>query len=190
VTSQLHYVDCNIFMESMLPKSANLILADPPYEIDVDLTKFFELCAGHVIIFGKLNKDFYVFEKNKFGENIRVRSKPDKVYLWIKSASPKNVTKQISDSAEAIYIWVRGKTYNSRKKTRLGWENYSSPWYDLVDGPQVHPHQKPSPLIERLMLIYSNPGDIVFDPYAGSGTTLAAADKLGRTGIGCEINPV
>ena len=39
------------------------------------------------------------------------------------------------------------------------------------------------------MLAFSDPGDVVFDPFMGSGTTIAAADVLGRTGYGTELSP-
>mgnify|MGYP003396855289 CR=1 FL=1 len=49
---------------------------------------------------------------------------------------------------------------------------------------------KPERLIERFMAAATNPGDTVLDPFAGSGTTLAVAQKTGRAWIGCELNPV
>lgn len=51
-----------------------------------------------------------------------------------------------------------------------------------------HPTQKPEELIEKLISISSNEGDIVFDPFAGSGTMLVAAKKLRRNFIGIEID--
>jgi len=50
-----------------------------------------------------------------------------------------------------------------------------------------HPTQKPEGLIERFMLRHSNKGDLVIDPYMGSGTTLRAAKNLGRRAIGIEL---
>lgn len=47
---------------------------------------------------------------------------------------------------------------------------------------------KPEKLLERFICAATEPGDIVFDPFAGSGTTLAAAQKSGRAWIGCELN--
>lgn len=51
-----------------------------------------------------------------------------------------------------------------------------------------HPTQKPEALLERIILASSNPGDVVLDPFAGSFTTSAVAVRLGRVGIGIEIN--
>lgn len=51
------------------------------------------------------------------------------------------------------------------------------------------PTQLPEELVERIISVSSNPGDTILDPFAGSGTTLAVAARLGRSGIGCELNP-
>ena len=50
-----------------------------------------------------------------------------------------------------------------------------------------HPTQKPEELIRRLVLASSNEGDIVLDPFSGSGTTLVVAEQLNRKWYGCEI---
>lgn len=55
---------------------------------------------------------------------------------------------------------------------------------------QEHPTQKPEGLIERLILASSNEGDIVLDPFSGSGTTMRVCQQTGRIGVGVEINPV
>ena len=52
-----------------------------------------------------------------------------------------------------------------------------------------HPNQLPVPLMERLLLMTSDPGDIIFDPFLGTGTTAIAAKRLGRRYIGIELDP-
>jgi modification methylase len=54
------------------------------------------------------------------------------------------------------------------------------------EGEKVHPTQKPEALLQRVMLATSNPGDIVLDPFFGTGTTGAVARQLGRRFIGIE----
>ena len=53
--------------------------------------------------------------------------------------------------------------------------------------PKIHPTQKPVPLLEYLIRIFTDPGDVVIDPCAGSGSTLFAAMELGRRAYGFEI---
>lgn len=54
------------------------------------------------------------------------------------------------------------------------------------DGAKVHPTQKPEALLARVMLSASNPGDVILDPFFGTGTTGAVAKALGRHFIGIE----
>lgn len=49
-----------------------------------------------------------------------------------------------------------------------------------------HPTQKPEELLRRLVLASSNPGDLVLDPFSGSGTSLVVAEQLGRSWLGCD----
>lgn len=56
----------------------------------------------------------------------------------------------------------------------------------LEDGKKAHPTQKPEALLHRVLLATTNPGDIVLDPFFGTGTTGAAARRLGRHFIGLE----
>lgn len=53
---------------------------------------------------------------------------------------------------------------------------------------QNHPTQKPEGLVERMVLASSNEGDVVLDPFAGSGTTLRVCQQLDRKAIGFELN--
>ena len=57
------------------------------------------------------------------------------------------------------------------------------------DGRKVHPTQKPEALLARVLLSSSNPGDVVLDPFFGTGTTGAVAKRLGRHFVGIERDP-
>lgn len=61
-------------------------------------------------------------------------------------------------------------------------------WVRDNETPKVHPTQKPVRLLERLIEIFTDKGDVVIDPCAGSGTTLRAAANLGRRAYGFEVN--
>jgi site-specific DNA-methyltransferase (adenine-specific) len=52
-----------------------------------------------------------------------------------------------------------------------------------------HPTQTPEELVRKFVLASSNPGDLVIDPFSGSGTTLVVAEQLGRGWLGCDLNP-
>jgi modification methylase len=58
-----------------------------------------------------------------------------------------------------------------------------------ADGRKAHPTQKPEALVHRVLLASSNPGDLVLDPFFGTGTTGAVARRLGRRWLGIERNP-
>ena len=69
------------------------------------------------------------------------------------------------------------------------WTDIAS-FQTIVNSPEIqnYPTQKPEKLIERIIKASSNPGDLVFDCFMGSGTTQAVAMKLGRRFIGADIN--
>ncbi len=56
-------------------------------------------------------------------------------------------------------------------------------------GGRSHEQQSPLALLARIILSSSNPGDLVLDPCAGTGTTLVVAEQLGRPSVGIEIDP-
>ncbi len=60
-------------------------------------------------------------------------------------------------------------------------------WLKDNETPKVHPTQKPVPVLRRLIEIFTDPGDVVIDPVAGSGSTLRAAAQCGRRAYGFEI---
>lgn len=61
-------------------------------------------------------------------------------------------------------------------------------WERDNETPKVHPCQKPVPLLENLIRIFTDKDDVVIDPVAGSGTTLLAAANMGRRAYGFEVN--
>ena len=67
------------------------------------------------------------------------------------------------------------------------WDDISIPFWSMPENTD-HPTQKPEKLIAKLLLASSKPGDKVFDPFLGSGTTAVVASKLDRRYCGIEIN--
>lgn len=81
--------------------------------------------------------------------------------------------KRYLDEQEGIPIpdtWTDINPLNSQAKERLG-----------------YPTQKPMALLERIIEVSSNPGDVVLDPFCGCGTAVVAAQKLGRKWIGIDV---
>ena len=79
-----------------------------------------------------------------------------------------------------VYAKAKGATFNAFCKTPI--------WEHPIVSNQIHPTQKPLSVISDMIKDCSNPGDLILDPFAGSGTTLVAAKQLGRKYIGIEIS--
>lgn len=67
------------------------------------------------------------------------------------------------------------------------WDDITIPFWSMPEN-TAHPTQKSEKLVAKIMLASSNPGDIVFDPFLGSGTTSVTAKKLDRHYLGIELN--
>jgi site-specific DNA-methyltransferase (adenine-specific) len=67
------------------------------------------------------------------------------------------------------------------------WTDLTVPFWSMPENTD-HPTQKPEKLLAKIILASSEPGDIVFDPFLGSGTTSVVAKKLGRGYVGVEID--
>lgn len=80
-----------------------------------------------------------------------------------------------------------GKTDDPNSKGRMifNWFNWER---DKKDIPKIHPSQKPVSVLKQLIEIFTDKGDVVIDPCAGSGTTLRASYELGRDSYGFEID--
>lgn len=84
-----------------------------------------------------------------------------------------------------------GRKYDENKKVIKGTGHMIFNWFEWKrDGkeiPKIHPTQKPVNLLKTLITIFTDEGDVVIDPCAGSGSTLRASYELGRNGYGFEI---
>lgn len=67
------------------------------------------------------------------------------------------------------------------------WDDITIPFWSMPEN-TAHPTQKSEKLVAKIMLASSNPGDVVFDPFLGSGTTSVTAKKLDRHYLGIELN--
>jgi site-specific DNA-methyltransferase (adenine-specific) len=69
------------------------------------------------------------------------------------------------------------------------WTDITVPFWSMPENTD-HPTQKPEKLLAKLILASTNPGDVVFDPFLGSGTTSVVAKKTDRRYVGIEVDPV
>jgi len=121
--------------------------------------------------------------------------------VWTKSNPMPNFRGVRFTNAHEILIWAQRKkgakyTFNHKSmkalnddlQMRSDWNlNLASGQERIrLNGSKVHSTQKPEALLYRVMMASSNAGDVVLDPFFGSGTTGAVAKKLGRNWIGIE----
>jgi DNA modification methylase len=115
--------------------------------------------------------------------------------VWVKAnPTPQWIGKRLSQSTECL-IWASktnkyyfdywlAKAMNQGKQMRTDW------YFPVCRGKERknHPHQKPLVLLERIVEICSIAGNLILDPFVGSGTTMVAAKRLGRRYVGCDID--
>jgi len=220
--------DCIEVMNSLPPKSVDLIFADPPYNLQLnrdlwrpDNTKVDAVDDGWDKFASLEAYDIFTREWMRAARRVlrdsgtiwvigtyhniyRVGSiLMDLGYwilndiVWIKA----NPTPQMNGvrfcNAHETLLWARKSasaetryTFNY-KAMKAGNEDKQmrSDWYlpvcqgderITVDGEKAHTTQKPEALLHRVITSTSKPGDIVFDPFCGTGTTAAVAKRLGR----------
>ena len=94
----------------------------------------------------------------------------------------------MGEKAKYTFNYRAMKTLNDELQMRSDWvlPICGGPERLKKGGHKVHPTQKPEALLYRVMLSTTNKGDVVLDPFFGTGTTGAVAKRLGRDWIGCE----
>jgi modification methylase len=95
------------------------------------------------------------------------------------------------EKARYTFNYRSMKTLNDELQMRSDWEFPICGGNERLKrgGVKVHPTQKPEALIYRVLLACTKPGDVVLDPFFGTGTTGAVAKRLGRRWIGIEREP-
>lgn len=93
-----------------------------------------------------------------------------------------------SEKAKYTFNYRAMKTLNDELQMRSDWVLPICSGQERIrkGGTKAHPTQKPEALLYRVLLATTNPGDVVLDPFFGTGTTGAVAKRLGRHWIGCE----
>ncbi|WP_321450021.1 site-specific DNA-methyltransferase [uncultured Cohaesibacter sp.] len=122
--------------------------------------------------------------------------------VWMKTNPMPNFRGKRFTNAHETMIWASRdknskytfnyealKAFNDDVQMRSDWTLPICTGHERLkgdDGKKVHPTQKPESLLYRVLLSSTNPGDVVLDPFFGTGTTGAVAKKLGRHFIGVE----
>ncbi len=215
--AELIHGDCMAYIKTLPDHSVDLILTDPPYNIAKYSTGNIPLPGREAlnndiadwdtvpIEPGELLYDFkriikpkgniFVFTSynliGKWHEAFDSEFDTFQYFIWHKTnPAPKIYKNGFLNSCEMmICLWNKGHTWNFTRQNEMH-NFFESP---ICMAPErlrdpKHPAQKPVRLLSHVIRIASNPGDVVFDPFMGVGSTGVAAEQCGRAFIGCEID--
>ena len=140
--------------------------------------------APCMIVFCSFEQQFYLIElAKKYGINNYINL----VFRKNFSAQVLKANMRVVGNAEYGLILYRDKLPKFNNNGKMVFNVMD--WIDDKDFlyEKIHPTQKPIKLLERLISIFTDEGDVVIDPVAGSGSTLVAANNLNRRAYGFEI---
>lgn len=138
--------------------------------------------APCMIVFCEFEQQFELIQKAKeYGLNNYINL----VFRKNFSAQVLKANMRIVGNCEYGLLLYRDKLPKFNNDSRMIFNCFD--WYKDTVTPKVHPNQKPVRLLRRLIEVFTDPGDVVIDPCAGSGTTLLAAMQCGRKAYGFEI---
>ena len=119
---------------------------------------------------------WYATKSNKYTFNL------EEVKIRKKVIAPYRVEGKTKD-------WQETKNGNYRDTCPSNfWDDITIPFWSMSEN-TAHPTQKSEKLLAKIILASSLPGDVIFDPFLGSGSTSVVAKKLGRSYVGIELNP-
>lgn len=191
--------DCMVGMRRIPDKSVPLVIADIPYwEVNSFKPGFRKLNKGKA--------DEKTFEIEPFIKEL-ARIVTGSVYVFCGFEQVSEIRKLLKELgfSTRVCVWkktnpspMNGKTlwlsnveicvYGKKPKATFNAHCKGVVWEFPNGRSKRHPTEKPLKLIEYLISVSSNPGDLVLDPCIGSGTTAEAAKKQGRNFVGFEID--
>lgn len=179
----IHLGDCLDLMRSLPDKSIDLVLTDPPYGIGMD--------GGNVGY-----KGFNNFEKKEWDKMTPPREYFDEIFRISKNQIIWGGNYFGLPASRCWLIWDKGEGFYNRTyaEAELAWTGMDSNVKIFKHDPlakgdykgKEHPTQKPVKLFQWCLERYSQPNDLILDPFSGSGTTAIAAHNLGRRFICIE----
>jgi site-specific DNA-methyltransferase (adenine-specific) len=197
--NRIHTGDCIDVMQEMPSHSVDCVITDPPYLVN------YKSSDGRGYRNDNPQDDSWL--KPVFAQVYRVLKQDTfcvSFYGYFKAEAFLAAWRQAGFDPIGHFVWV--KPYASAEKFvryyheqayLLAKGSPSKPKHRLPDvlewrytGNELHPTQKPVMAILPLVMAFSAKGDIVLDPFAGSGTTAVAAQELGRRFIGIELDPI
>lgn len=150
------------------------------FDLNDFLTEVYRVTEGTIIIFCGMNQFSTIREF--FAEKQAAKEGTVRQLIWKKS-NPSPMNGQyiyLSGIENAVWFKKKGGTFNARCKNTV---------FEYPCGrSKMHPTEKNHKLLEELIQDNSNPGDLVFDPCAGSGSHLLVARNNGRNFIGVELD--
>jgi site-specific DNA-methyltransferase (adenine-specific)/modification methylase len=112
---------------------------------------------------------------------------PRNTFYWIKTNKAPTPRKNFKSSVETAVVFTKGRT--NKKWVGGGNQNNFFECPFVIGKEKVnHPTQKPVKLIKHIISLISNEGDVILDPFIGSGTTAVASLEINRECIGIEID--
>lgn len=138
--------------------------------------------APAMIVFCAFDQQMELIEKAKeFGLNRYINL----VFIKNFSAQVLKANMRIVGNCEYAIVLYRDKLpkFNNHGKMIFN----AIPWEKDGASAKIHPTQKPVKLLQKLISIFTDPGDVIIDPVAGSASTIIAALRLGRSAYGFEI---
>lgn len=186
----VYHADCMAMVDKI--PDIDLLIADPPYFTDGDFTEQIARYLYKVKDTGQA----YVFagaDPQELEAYLAISSKLDlcQVLIWNYNNTGQRQPNDRYTSNYQVCFYFRGKKAPKINKPADGKEQYACQTINAPDArvdDRYHKWQKPLELMERIIRNSSKPDDFIFDPFAGSGSTLVAAAKLGRLAAGCEVD--
>ncbi len=199
--------DAVSWLTTLPDASVDLIITDPPYE-SLEKHRKVGTTTRLKVSKGSSNQWFDIFPNSRFEcllkELYRVLKKNSHFYLFCDQETMfviKPIAERVGFKFWKPIVWDKvcigmGYHYRARYEFILFFEkgkrklnNLGMP--DILEHKRVYrgyPTEKPVPLIKQLVEQSSKEGEVVIDPFFGSGATLVAATQLNRIAIGCDIS--